>query len=64
MIFLGRVACFLEFSTIDSVIIDEIEITIKIFAGVSSTYGFALAVLRDEKEKRIQRSCEDSSGGG
>ncbi len=45
------------------VIIDEIEITIKIFASVSSTYDFVLAVLRDEKEKRIQRGCEDSSGG-
>ena len=64
MIFLGRVACFLEFSTIDSVIIDEIEITIKIFAGVSSTYDFVMAVLRDESQKRIQRGCEDSSGGG
>ena len=56
--------CFLEFSTIGLVIIDGIEITIKIFAGLSSTYDFVLAVLRDEKEKRVQRGCEDSSGGG
>ena len=55
---------FLEFFTIGLVIIDAIEITIKIFAGLSSTYDFALAVLRDEREKRIQRGCEDSSGGG
>ena len=56
--------CFLEFFTIGLVIIDAIGITIKIFARVSSTYDFALAVLRDEEEKRIQRGCEDSSGGG